>query len=358
MGIYLRKALRAGPFRFNISKSGVGVSAGITGLRFGISPRGTYVHAGRGGLYYRKFFSSGRSGERRIPRNPVVDPVPDRSDEMEEIESADVLQLVDSDSEELVQEFRRRRRRIRFLPLFLLGVLGLELLLASMAAPNWLLLMVVGVLLVSAPLIWQRDRARKTVVLFYELEPEIEKAFEVLHEAFAGLKGCSRVWHIEARGDVTDWKRSAGADENVRRRAIRPTMALPKFVSTNVRVPMIPVGKQTLCFFPDRVLVLERRNVGAVSYADLSTAYRQTQFIESESVPRDSERVGTTWQYVNKKGGPDRRFKDNRQLPIMLYDDLHFSSSTGLNERIQLSQPGGGSPFVNSLAAMSGLYHS
>ena len=61
MGLYLRKSLRAGPIRLNLSKSGLGISAGVKGARIGVSPRGTYVHAGRRGLYYRKHLSSGQS---------------------------------------------------------------------------------------------------------------------------------------------------------------------------------------------------------------------------------------------------------------------------------------------------------
>ena len=33
MGFYIRKSLSAGPFRFNLSKSGVGVSVGVPGFR-------------------------------------------------------------------------------------------------------------------------------------------------------------------------------------------------------------------------------------------------------------------------------------------------------------------------------------
>ena len=35
MGFYLRKSVSVGPFRFNLSGSGVGVSAGIRGFRVG-----------------------------------------------------------------------------------------------------------------------------------------------------------------------------------------------------------------------------------------------------------------------------------------------------------------------------------
>ena len=64
-----------------------------------------------------------------------------------------------------------------------------------------------------------------------------------------------------------------------------------------------------------------------------------TRFIESESVPRDAQVVGQTWKYVNKSGGPDKRFKDNRQLPICLYGELELCSSSGLNTVIMFSNP-------------------
>jgi len=55
MGFYLRKSVSLGPLRFNFSKRGVGVSAGVRGARVGVDARGrNYVHAGRGGIYYRQ----------------------------------------------------------------------------------------------------------------------------------------------------------------------------------------------------------------------------------------------------------------------------------------------------------------
>lgn len=54
MPFYLRKAYKKGPVRLNLSKSGLGLSLGITGARLGVNSRGTYVHGGRHGLYYRK----------------------------------------------------------------------------------------------------------------------------------------------------------------------------------------------------------------------------------------------------------------------------------------------------------------
>ena len=72
MGFYLRKSFRAGPIRFNLSKSGVGASFGVTGARLGVSSRGrAYVHGGRGGLYYRKSLGTGGGGRAGGGRAPA-----------------------------------------------------------------------------------------------------------------------------------------------------------------------------------------------------------------------------------------------------------------------------------------------
>ena len=54
MGFYIRKSKRLGPFRLNISKSGLGISVGMKGARLSTGPKGTYFNAGKDGIYYRK----------------------------------------------------------------------------------------------------------------------------------------------------------------------------------------------------------------------------------------------------------------------------------------------------------------
>ena len=66
MSAYLRKAFTLGPFRFNLSKSGIGVSFGVTGLRIGTGPNGPYFHAGRGGIYFKKSLKNLQENEECI----------------------------------------------------------------------------------------------------------------------------------------------------------------------------------------------------------------------------------------------------------------------------------------------------
>lgn len=77
MGWYLRKSFAFGPLRLNLSKSGIGASVGVTGLRVSTGPKGKQLNAGREGLYYRASLNSPRNPPEREPKlaNPVAEPV-------------------------------------------------------------------------------------------------------------------------------------------------------------------------------------------------------------------------------------------------------------------------------------------
>jgi hypothetical protein len=65
VGWYFRRSVRLGPLRINFSKSGIGYSVGMKGLRVGKGPRGPYVAGGRYGLYFRQSLKS-------APQRPTI----------------------------------------------------------------------------------------------------------------------------------------------------------------------------------------------------------------------------------------------------------------------------------------------
>jgi hypothetical protein len=112
-------------------------------------------------------------------------------------------------SNELLEEINSKSKKPPIWP----WVLGLSIcLLVAFAAGNspiWIYCVIVP--LRAGGLVWaiRADKLRKTVVLFYELEPHSEQAFQNLHGTFDLLRGCSRAWHIESKGDITstyDWE--------------------------------------------------------------------------------------------------------------------------------------------------------
>jgi hypothetical protein len=360
MGFYLRKSIKAGPFRFSLSRSGIGMSVGVPGLRVGTGPRGNYVHMGGGGLYYRATLPSGgrASAAESRSRIPQRLPAPSSVENYERIESGDVLAMVDESAGGLLEQMRAASTRIGVMP-WVLGGAALSVLIAlSAGLAGWLVVLVAlgGALATASARI--RDVAGRLVILFYDLEPDALAAYEELHHAFARLAGTDGIWNLEARAHTEDAKRNAGATQLVQRRRVRLHTGTPSVIRTNLDVPAIPSGEETLYFFPDRLLVSSPNGIGAVPYDELHLKIEARQFVESDPVPPDALEIGTTWQYVNRDGGPDRRFADNPRLPILLYEQVSFTSPSGLNELLQFSKTGGGESFRSAIAALAGIAHA
>ena len=83
-------------------------------------------------------------------------------------------------------------------------------------------------------------------------------------------------------------------------------------------------------------MVLNGNKIGAIHYDDLNINIANTNFIV-DVAPRDARVVGHRWKYVNKNGSPDKRFKDNRQLPICDVGTMEFKSSQGLDVLLYIS---------------------
>lgn len=64
MGLSLRKSMKVGPFRVNLSQSGVGISAGVKGLRVGANSKGrTYTSASAFGITHRQVLGGGTTNK-------------------------------------------------------------------------------------------------------------------------------------------------------------------------------------------------------------------------------------------------------------------------------------------------------
>jgi hypothetical protein len=227
--------------------------------------------------------------------------------------------MVDSSSSALLEEISTKAKKMLIWPWLFGFCVCFFVFMAVAGSPIWIYFLVVP--LCISGLIWAiyADKLRKTVVLFYNLEPHIEEAFQNLHNIFDSLRACSRLWHIQSRGDINttyDWKVNAGAHALVRRKTINPYAGSPPYFKCNVKVPVLPAGRQRLFFLPDRILVWDTNGVGAVSFDQLNVNFAEQRFIEDGGVPSDARVVDKTWRFVNKGGGPDRRFKTIVKYPL------------------------------------------
>jgi hypothetical protein len=193
-----------------------------------------------------------------------------------------------------------------------------------------------------------RDRARRTTSLYYTASDE---RFASIQRACEHLAEAQRVWYVEAEQQNWDWKRQAGAQSLVSRKQGRVGVINPPFISTNVDVCGVDAGNSKILFFPDAVLVFQQGQYQSVPYKALSVAYSPTRFVEP-APPKDAEIIGYTWQYVNKNGGPDRRFSNNRQIPLALYGLIRITLSSGVGLQIQVSNRTLATNFVATINAI------
>jgi uncharacterized protein DUF4236 len=350
VGFYIRKALNFGPLRLNFSRSGLGASVGIKSARIGTGPRGRYIHLGRGGLYYRQTLGSSHS-ERRL-NAPLFDQAP-ATEDPQEIASSSAIAMRDSSSAELLQELNRVQRRWDFAPITAVAGIAITLWALSVYQGWWW--WTLSLLCFAGGTIYARhiDVLKGTAILHYSLEDEASQAFGHLKAAFDQLERCQAVWHVDAAGHTSDWKRNAGVNTLTKRSSTRTDSSLPPKVQCNIKVPLLKAGRTRLYFFPDRLLVYNWGGVGAVSYDSLKAEAGQIRFVESGSVPGDATQVGTTWRFVNKKGGPDRRFNNNRQFPVMLYGELLLTSPAGVKELFEMSMPAAAFAVASALSLLS-----
>ena len=88
-----------------------------------------------------------------------------------------------------------------------------------------------------------------------------------------------------------------------------------------------------------------------IDFRELVIEFAISRFIEDDPVPSDGEVIGTTWAKTNKDGSPDRRFSDNRQVPIVRYGVLRLTSQGGLREEYCVSNANLCERFYNAWAA-------
>ena len=333
---------------------------GIPGLRIGTGPRGAYISGGVGGFRYRRSLSTnsrrsqaGLSNNEDVLDQPVAGDTPAILSTQEH-DTLSVLELTESDSDGLLQSMNEQRRKTQLWP-FVAGALFFLYFLMSGVVKTWPgVVHLAFALLLVAIVVWAhwRDKMRKVTVLFFEPDTATAKRFEALSDTLSSAASMHKVKAVVSTSRYADRKYSAGASEGLKFSQASLSLGQGPGVVANVDVPIVKTGRTTLAFYPDRILAFQGDSVGAISYQSLSAVEERTRFIEAEPVPSDALVIDRTWQFVNRNGGPDRRFKNNRELPICAYTQLNLSTQGGLDIRLLGSRERGFEPFAGAMSQM------
>ncbi len=358
MGLTFAKSVKFGAVRFNFSGSGIGMSVGIPGLRIGTGPRGAYIGGGMGGFRYRK--SLGRTSATPSPQGRFALPSEGGAASSPNIiatvehDSKNVLELTDSSSDAILQSMNEQRAKNSFWPptAILLALLFFLIRGVGSAWPAFVLWLIFFAFAGFVAWVAWRDKLRKLTVLFFEPDEAASATYETVVDSFRTATNVAKLQAIGQTATYGDTKYTAGASRGYK--LVKGSFELGQApgVIANIDVPILKTDKTTLAFYPDRVLAFQDKAVGAIDYRDFDVESSPSKFVEEGPQPSDATVVDETWKYVNKKGGPDKRFKDNKRYPICLYNELHLTTQNGLDIRFIGSKDKAFDSFAGSLGGL------
>lgn len=330
MGWYFRKSKSVGPFRVYFSKSGMSFSTGVKGARMTFGPRGTFVNVGGNGIYYRKKLgSSAKASASRghsYAQKGCVQGTGNFAQTVDAIKVQEQVEGVSVTNQAIVKDIKRVR---------LLNWLWIALSVILLACVGWWMLIIMLALRALFPRFFRAE-------VNYEMDPEAAHEWEKFTAFFSALKTSKKLWIIETSQSVMNTKTNAGASRNLTRsqltlKQIKQNRSVGFGVFSNS--PCIKLkGKQcTILFLPCDIIIKKGKHIVACSYENLDIRTGTTSFIETGPVPKDAIITRYTWQYVNKNGSADKRYSNNRQLPVCQYGRIMLQAGNQISIEIHVS---------------------
>ena len=156
------------------------------------------------------------------------------------------------------------------------------------------------------------------------LTEEQKSMFKTLCERFEHLLDTDKVWIITDETAVTLAKSSAKRSLN--RKEASLYAGIFNYLKSIFDIPVFDTGTTKYYIYPQYII----KATNAVDFSILphttsSISFLPVRFQEDETAPNDARFLNYTWQYVNKNGGPDKRFSNNRQIPVYAYAQIDIS---------------------------------
>lgn len=173
----------------------------------------------------------------------------------------------------------------------------------------------------------------------FDMPDGVAKSFDAMCEAFKRCSTSERIWDNVAHRTANQFAERTIASRIIDLKPVRFDLSKCGVIETQMLVPYLQnANGGDMYFYPGFVVYwASATNYALIEYKDLTLKVGRMRFHEEKSVPLDATQVGTTWAKCNKDGTPDRRFKDNYQIPIMQYAILTIESKSGVNEEYLLS---------------------
>lgn len=346
--------------RLNLSKQGISTTIGPPGLNLNFNRQGTYLNTGLPGtgIYDRKRLGGApnRGGRKLDLINRYFEPPEYIIPAGISLEDATCEGLEDLRAALITCLTERKKLRTEITEAQKAFERSKNLLLAS------------RILIVGFFISWFAEKRDAKEAILAELDEELQMCsvevdvetdrdiriqYERVESAFEEMSTCAGVWDISARlrpGDVQRRSHEAGAHYR-----IPVSLDFAQISAMKISVRALHFEDATaadLYFYPAFMVLID--GTGKFALMDLSEvrmAFRIMEFPETGTLPSDAEITAHTWFRANKDGSPDRRFKDNYEIPVCRYGVIEINGSNGLVEEFAFSNPDKSKAFVEAYRA-------
>lgn len=349
MGLKFRKRIRIFPgFTLNLSKTGMSATLGIKGCSVNIGSNGTYLNTGIPGTGIWDRTRIDNSSENKSPKTPKNNVTSNSYEIDTEIKSYNP-ELLTSDSmaslkksileadkvkKEMYQEWQEA---VSSKNKTLFGLVLLHFI-------------IIGFFLKRLKQIYKnkkqfaeelkQDYDNFSLNLDFNFDKDTLNDYLSIRKDFENLAHSNKIWDITSYRNTDQFHERTVATKSLTRTQVSFYNKSLDFIKTSYDALVLQnANGGDLYIYPGFVIVKENnsKDFGIVDLKNIKFLYSDSNFIEEETVPSDSENVGYTWKYCNKNGSPDRRYAGNYQIPIQRYGEIAITSEEGLNEEFMIS---------------------
>ncbi len=333
----------------NFSKSGISTSIGVRGASMTFGKKGTYVNTGipGTGFYNRQKLSFDKSSP-----NSNLNPQPIQTVEpLHNIFSADLQEITSKDmqgiKEAIIAAYEQRKElRSDLLKIKTSLTISRLKLIASY-------IFIIGLVNKSVAKGIKTDIATKQeaikqltaqiencyVGLDIDFDPDIKIKYDNLVSSFKNLCNSKKIWDVTSTQFEDRRVTRFASSTRINKKEVGFAIKGIEDIKSKFEVLWFKnANGADIYFYPTFIVMYSsQKSFALVGFNELQLSHLPVRFVENSSIPSDTKVIDRTWAKVNKNGSPDKRFKDNYEIPVVRYGQINLRTETGMNEEYEFS---------------------
>lgn len=341
-----RKRIKVIPgVHLNFSKSGISTSVGVRGASMTFGNSGTYLNTSIPplGIYNRQKLSKSSSNSFQEESNII--------ENSDNIFSADIQEITSESKQGIKEAIILARQQRKELKNDLLKINTSYV--SSKLKLSFSYILLYGLIKRTISKKIKEDiKAQKNAIiqtkeqiencyvkLDIDFDIEIKEKYLKLVETFKKLTNSQKIWDVTSTYYQDRVATRSSASTLVKKCEVKFLLkSLPEIKSDYEALYFQNANGADLYFYPSFIVMYSTKSDFAIiGFEEISFNQSYVRFTETGTIPKDSKVIDKTWAKVNKNGSPDKRFKGNYQIPVVMYGEIKLTTKTGLNEEYEFS---------------------